>query len=100
MTPDEAIQRARAGDLLPVWLVVGEERFLVDQVVAALRDAAVGTGPAGFNEDRFTAGEGDVDRVLSAARMVPMMAKRRLVLVRSLERWDKATAGDDSSRAL
>ena len=33
MTPDEAIKKAGQGELLPVWLIVGEERMLRDQVV-------------------------------------------------------------------
>jgi DNA polymerase-3 subunit delta len=45
---------------------------------------------AAFNEDKFTAGEVDVDRVIAAARTVPMLAKRRYVLVRGVDRWDTA----------
>jgi DNA polymerase III subunit delta len=57
-------------------------------------------GIAGFNEDKFTAGEASVDAVLSASKMVPMMAKLRFVLVRGLERWEskKADDGDDDER--
>jgi len=77
-----------------VYLVTGSEQFLRDQVIAELRTAALGGGVAAFNEDRFTAGEVDVDRVVAAARTVPMMAKRRFVLVRSAERWDASASGD------
>ncbi len=96
MTPDAAIQQARKGALLPVYLVTGAEQWLRDQVVAELRTAALGGGVAAFNEDRFTAGETDVDRVVAAARTVPMMANRRFVLVRSAERWDTAAGDDDA----
>ena len=75
-------------------MVVGEERFLRDQVVAEIRAAALGGGIPAFNEDRFQAGEVDVDKVLAAARTVPMMAPKRFVLVRGVERWDSARDGD------
>jgi DNA polymerase-3 subunit delta len=88
LTPGEALEQARKGQLLPVYLVVGEERLLRDAVVDALRGASLAGGVAAFNEDKFTAGEVDVEAVVSAARTVPMMAKRRFVLVRSVERWD------------
>jgi DNA polymerase-3 subunit delta len=88
VTPDEAIEQARSGQLLPLYLVVGEERLLRDKVVEALRSASLAGGVAAFNEDKFTAGEVDVEVVVAAARTVPMMAKRRFVLVRGVDRWD------------
>ncbi len=94
MTPSEAIAQAHKGELLPLYLVTGEERVFRDQVVAELRTAALGGGAAAFNEDKFTAGDVGVETVLMAARTVPMMANRRFVLLRGAERWD---AGDGSS---
>lgn len=92
MTPDEAIKDARAGNLRPVYLVVGEEVVLVQGVVKALRSAAMKDGIEGLNEDLFNAGDGDLrdsaESPIGAARMMPMMARRRLVLVRGLERWE------------
>jgi DNA polymerase-3 subunit delta len=92
LTPAQAIEQARTGRLLPVYLVAGEERLLRDEVVAELRAAALGGGIAAFNEDKFTAGEADVEAIVSAARTVPMMAPKRFVLVRGAERWDAAEA--------
>ncbi len=94
MTPAQAIEQARKGELLPVYLVAGDERLLRDEVVRELRAASLGGGVAAFNEDRFTAGEADVESIVSAARTVPMMARRRFVLVRGAERWD---AGEGAS---
>src|SRR5262249_6641984 len=88
VNPAQAIAQAQRGELLPVYVVVGEERFLRDQVVQALRTAALGGGVAAFNEDKFTAGEAQVNKVVAAARTVPMMANKRFVLVRGGERWD------------
>jgi DNA polymerase-3 subunit delta len=66
----------------------------MERVLSSLRELALsGGGMAAFNEEKLVAGEVAVDRVLSAARMVPMMAKRRLVVVRNLERWE-ARAGE------
>jgi DNA polymerase-3 subunit delta len=75
--------------------VAGEERLLRDEVIAAVRGASLAGGVAAFNEDKFTAGETDVEAIVSAARTVPMMAPRRFVLVRGAERWD-AGEGDSS----
>lgn len=95
MTPDEAIKRAEGGDLLPVWLLAGEERLLRDQALAAITKAALAGGLAELNLDKFTAGETSVDKVLAATRTVPMMAKKRVVVIRGLERWDGGSSSDD-----
>lgn len=93
MTPDDAKARARKGEVLPVYLVVGEEARLRDEVVAAVRAAALDGGLADLNEEKLTAGESPVDRALEAAATLPMMAKRRVVVVRSVERWDGPDGG-------
>lgn len=102
MTPEQALKEASSGSLRPVYLVMGEERWYVDRVVTALREAVAKGGIAGFNEDKLTAGEVTVDAVLNAARMLPMMAPRRFVLARGLERWEKKgedSEGDDDAPA-
>jgi len=97
VTPEQVVRDVSAGRLLSVYLVVGEERVLMDRVVHALRTAAVQGAAAGFNEDRFTAGECDLEHVMTAIRTLPMMAKRRFVHVRALERWE--SSGDDAKAA-
>lgn len=92
MTPAELERELVAEKIRPVYLITGEERVLADRAVARLRAAAVDAAPD-FNEERLTAGDAKVDRVLSAARMAPMMARRRVVIVRAVERWE--TGGDD-----
>jgi len=92
VTPSEAVKQAREGRLQPLYVVAGEERLLRDEVVGALRAASLAGGVAAFNEDKYTAGEVDVEAVIAAARTVPMMAPRRFVLVRGAERWDSSDA--------
>jgi DNA polymerase-3 subunit delta len=99
MTPDEAIRRVSQGDLLPVWLLAGEERLLRDQALAAISGAALAGGLAELNLDKFTAGETPIDKILAATRTVPMMAKKRVVIVRGLERWDSGGEGATSDTA-
>jgi len=104
MTPDEAIKRAERGELLPVWLLSGEERLMRDLALAAITKAALaGAAIADFNLDKFSAGDTPIDKILGATRTVPMMAKRRVVIIRGLERWDSAsgdTGEEDTGKAL
>jgi DNA polymerase-3 subunit delta len=98
MTPDQALKEAHEGRLRPVYAVVGDDILSRSRVVQALREAALAGGVPGLNEDQMVAGDVSVDTVLSAARTVPMMAKRRFVLVRSLERWEPKDATGGAPR--
>ena len=100
VTPDQALAEARQKKLRPVYLVVGEERHLASEVVRALREAALEGATPGLNEEQMVAGETNVAGVLSAARTLPMFAKRRLVLVRALERWDAQAEKKANAEAL
>ncbi len=92
VTPREFADEIDRGALRPVYLFAGEERYLVDRAVRALRDRALAGAVADFNEDVLLADEAGIDRVLAAARTMPMMAERRFVLVRQVERWDQGEA--------
>jgi DNA polymerase III subunit delta len=100
LTPEQAIEEAESGRLRPVYLVVGEELFFRQRVLGAMRKAVVGEGGASLNEDQFVAGEVDVKSVLAAARTLPMFGSRRLVTVRSLERWDKPEGEERESKGV
>lgn len=89
MTPAQAIAEAQEGKLRPVYLLYGEERYLAELAATALREATMKGGIDGFNEDKFIASESSAASIVSAARMMPMMAKRRLVVVRGVERWEQ-----------
>jgi DNA polymerase-3 subunit delta len=97
LSVEQALEEARTGAVRPFYLVAGEEDYLRDEVVRALRAAVLAGGIPGLNEDQLVAGEAEVDQVLALARTLPMMARRRLVLVRGVERWD-AAAEDATER--
>lgn len=98
MTPDEAIREAQSSQLRPVYLVAGDEAYLVSAVVAALKSAALQGAIPGLNEDYLNAAERTVDDALAAARTLPMMAKRRLVVVQRLERWEPRAGAEEGAK--
>lgn len=100
MTPEQALQEAKSGTLRPVYLVFGSERFLHDAVLRALREAATRGGIPGLNDDQLVGGEHSADAAISAARTLPMMGDRRLVLVRHIDRWESKGKGGKSGSDL
>lgn len=80
---------------MPVYLVVGEERFLRRQFVDALKACVTQGGIAGLNEDEWTAAEVDAAKVVSVAKTMPMLSPRRYVCVTEVERWEGKKDKDD-----
>jgi DNA polymerase III subunit delta len=101
VTPEEAIAEAKRGNVRPVYLLTGEEPYEIERVLSNVREVVLSGAMAAFNEEKLVAGEVAVDRVLSAAKMVPMMAKQRLVVVRTIERWEtrSSESPDDDADA-
>lgn len=73
---------------LPVHLILGDERLLVDRALSALVEAALGGPTSGFNYSSHLAGETPL-AAMSTARTVPMMVRRQVVLIREFENANK-----------
>jgi DNA polymerase III subunit delta len=74
---------AAAGRLAPVYVLFSDHPVLIDRAVAAIRDAAVPPEWRAFNYD-VVEGKPSAGRIVAAAQTLPMMAARRMVLVRDL----------------
>lgn len=74
----------RIDKLEPVYVLASAEPLLVDRAVSALKEAVVPEALRAFNLDALEGKGLTAARVLAAARTVPMMAERRLVLIREI----------------
>ncbi|MCB9664175.1 MAG: DNA polymerase III subunit delta [Alphaproteobacteria bacterium] len=82
------------GPLAPVYLVTGTEPLLVERSAAAVEERALPeVAPASFNASHHRASDADAEDAIAAARTPPMMAERRLVVVRELEAGTDAFFG-------
>jgi DNA polymerase-3 subunit delta len=79
------IEALKPDDIGPVWMVFGKERYLVDRAVAALRERVLDPRTRDFNYELFQGKDASAERVVNAARTLPMMARRRLVMLRDLD---------------
>src|SRR5579864_2568679 len=73
------------GELGPLYYLYGRERFLVERGVEMIRDKILDRRTRDFNQDLLYGKEATGPRILGAARTLPMMAARRLVLVRDAD---------------
>lgn len=72
-----------ASGLAPVYVLHSEHPILIERAVVAIRDAAVPPETRGFNYD-VVEGKPRGSQVVALAQTLPMMAQRRMVLVRDL----------------
>ena len=92
----------------PVYVLHGPERFLVDQVVARLRERVVSGLAGDFNFQRMMGSEVSGAEIAAAARELPMMSGMRMVLVeegqklgaKDLEALDKYLANPEPLTCL
>lgn len=80
----ELAAAVESGNIPNVVLIVGAEGFFIDRAVTALRKAVAAEGMAGLNEDIFEGRGMSATKIVEAARTLPMLAARRLVLVREV----------------
>jgi DNA polymerase III delta subunit len=98
LTPDQlAAHLAREG-AAPLYLVVGDDERAKDEVVAAFV-SLVEPGLQALDVERFH-GDADPTAVVSAARTLPMLSERRIILYLHVERLFKtrkkvASSDDD-----
>lgn len=82
---NDVTKRAEKGSLDLVYVLVGTERLLIERAVDSVRKAVDSMGAPGFNIEVFDGKGLDAARVISAARTLPMMADKRLVLLRHVD---------------
>jgi DNA polymerase-3 subunit delta len=81
-----------AGTTGPVYLLVGDDAAGKAGLLKAF-EAAIDEGVRAFNSDRFYADESDAVDVVAAARTLPFLSARRLVIVMRAEAWFRQKSG-------
>jgi len=82
MKPEEFNRAVEKGELAPLYLLFGDEPYLVERGVKKLLERAVDPGFRDFNLNVFYGNECKGDEVFGAAQTLPMFADRRVVLVK------------------
>ena len=87
------------GPLLPAYILVGEEGFLKDEVVAKIKGRALGatgdgslTGGGELNFQAFDGHETSATAITQMAEVFPFFAERRLIIVKDPDLTDASWA--------
>jgi len=73
------------GQLAPLYFLFGEEPYLLNQSVERFKYAVLTEGAVDFNYSLFYASDADVNVVRDAVETLPMMAARRLIILKEAQ---------------
>ncbi len=85
MTYKEILTQTKKGKFLGIYLLHGDEDYFIDLVETALTDAALKAEERDFNMEVFYGAETKAGMVINSCRQFPMMAERRVVVVREFQ---------------
>lgn len=82
----EVLRRLKQGEAAPVYYLYGEEVFLRDEAEAELVGRLLPAGASTLNREALAGDEADAAAIIGRAQMVPVLAPRRVILVRGADR--------------
>lgn len=85
MNVDKLVAELDSGRIRPAYLVAGAEALLRDAALEAIESHLLAEGPRDFNFDRLDTDSASPARLEEALGTLPLMAARRLVVLRETE---------------
>lgn len=95
LTAEDVVREVRAGHVAPVYYLMGEEDYYINELSTFLMDALLKPEERDFNLDVVYGADTDAAQVAELARAYPMMAERRVVVVREAQDLGSLDALDD-----
>ena len=89
---DALFRALNKGSLAPVYYFHGPEDVLKDEATRAILDRALDPSVRDFNFDQRSAGQLDAETLHALCNTLPMLAERRLVVLRDIETWKRKTS--------
>jgi DNA polymerase III subunit delta len=90
---DALFRSLTKGELARVYYLHGPEDMLKDEAVRMILDRALDPGLRDFNLDQRSAAQLDPEEIHSLCNTLPMLAERRVVVLRDVEGWKRKTKG-------
>ncbi len=97
IAPDSLQTALRSGRVEPLYFLFGEEEFLIDEALDAILSIAVDESTRGFNFDLLHGSDSTLQDVVERASAYPLMAERRVVVVKEIDRTFSMRGKPDAS---
>ena len=85
ITHEDILRSIRAGKIVPIYYLMGEEPYYIDKLSEYLVDALLKPEERDFNLDLVYGADVTVNQIIELCHAYPMMAEKRVVLVREAQ---------------
>ena len=82
-------KQLKAGEIPPAIYLYGEEHVLKEEAVRAVLDRVLDPSLRDFNLDQRSAADLDPEAVVTLCTTLPMMADRRVVIIKDVDAWGR-----------
>lgn len=89
MTYEQIIKDIKSGNYAPVYLLMGDEPYYIDEITNLLLDSVVPEHLRDFNQTILYGLETNVSDVVTLSRQFPMMSDYQLVVIKEAQRLAK-----------
>lgn len=96
---ESAYRNVLQGEIAPVYYLTGEVDVLKDDLVTGIVEGTLEPSTRDFNLDVRSAGELDAASLPTLVDTLPVLAARRVVIIRNLEQWRKNARVWDALRS-
>ncbi len=86
----EIISDIKKGNCSKVYLLMGEEDYYIDMLVNAFESSVISEEDKDFNYNVYYGVDADIDTVVASAQQLPVMASKRLVILKEAQSMPKA----------
>lgn len=86
ITIAELKKKIKSGDIAPIYIAQGDEPYLLDEVADLIETKLVDESTRDFNFDQFHGDDLQSEHLASSLTGIPMMAERRVVIIRKAEK--------------
>ena len=84
-TVQSILNEIKAGDIRPLYFLMGEEAFFIDQISTFIETSVLDETQRGFDQTTIYGKDTSIDAIVSIAKRFPMLAERQVIVVKEAQ---------------
>ena len=84
-TVQSILNEIKSGKIHPIYFLMGEESFFIDQISSYIETSVLSEAERGFDQTVIYGKDTSIDAIVSSAKRFPMMASRQVIIVKEAQ---------------